>query len=391
MKRLYIKGLVRIANRTRIALAGPMSQKQLADLRAHAASTVRTVENLVLQHGLKVEQLPLPSRNAYRYMAGINWDAVRPQACAERPKRGLIRFNGLSSFFDRLLSQLGGAGPRASAEETYASIIRTAQRLADNLTKDPIEQVELTAESRGILEWLNYFGHKDNFDQLVDAIVNARAELTAEIEQTQCLELPVVVHFRPMKGLYRVRRFHDATLVQLPTPMICFDSEDFAALAMAICGDNGSRQPVLERTATEAYRALQAELDGPAHAEHSEGAFHDLGAAFRRVAERYFAGAVAKPRLVWSHRITSCKFGHYDPVRDELMVSATLDSREVPSHVLDFVVYHELLHKKHGATWQNGRQAVHTPAFRQEERRFAEYTAAEKVIKELSRRFGSRS
>jgi len=388
MKRLYIKGLVRVANQTRMALVAPISPKQLADLRAHSADTIRAVDALVVQHGLRVEHLPSPSRNAYRYLAGINWDAVRPEAVTERPTRGLIRFNGLSSFFDRLLNQLGRA---ASPEECYVSIVRTTRRLADNLNTDPVEPSQLTPESRGILAWLTYFGRKDNFDRLVQALQKARGALTREIEQREAFELPVVVHFRPLKGLYRVRRFHDGTLVQLPTPMICFDDEDFATLAMAICGDNGARRPVMERTATAAYRAIQAELDGPPSDQHSEGVFHDLEAAFQRVAATYFADGMAKPRLVWSRRITSCKFGHYDPVRDELMVSATLDSREVPSYVVDFVVYHELLHKKHGASWQNGRQAVHTPAFRQEERRFAEYTAAEKVIKELSRRFGSRS
>ena len=50
--------------------------------------------------------------------------------------------------------------------------------------------------------------------------------------------------------------------------------------------------------------------------------------------------------------------------RENTTASATLDARDVPSYVVDFVVYHELLHKKHGAKWQNGRQAVHTSSFR---------------------------
>jgi len=388
MKRLYIKGLVRVAGRTRMALAAPMSQKELAGLREHARATIRTVDDLVTERGIRVEDLPAPSRMAYRYLVGIDWDSVRPGAPSiERPKRGLIRLNGLSSFFDRLLNQLGGAGAEVSSEESYASIVRTTQRLSDNLMKDPIDPSELTPESRGIFAWLTYFGRKNNFDRLVDAIRNAGDALTAEIEMHQALELPAVVHFRPVKSLYRVRQFHDATLVQLPTPMICFDSGDFLILAAAICGENSARQPVLERTATEAYRAIQAELDGPVADEQSEGAFHDLDAAFLRVTATYFAGGMAKPRLVWSRRITGCKFGHYDPLRDELMVSATLDSRGVPSYVVDFVVYHELLHKKHGARWQNGRQAVHTSSFREDERQFAEYAAAEEALKQLAKQF----
>lgn len=391
MNRLYIKGLVRVASRTRMALAAPLSPNELAGLRERALASIRTVDDLAAKHGTRVEHLPGPTRSAYRYLVGINWDSVQQDgtSSAKPPNRGLIRFSGLSSSFERLLSQLGGAGTAVRSEESHAFIVRTAQQLSDNLTKDSIAPSQLTPESHSILAWLRYFGRRNNFDRLVEAIHNARAALTAEIELHGGLQLPVVVHFRPTKSLYRVRRFADATVVQLPTPMICFDAGGFRSLAAAICGDNGARRPVLERTATEAYRAIQAELDGPVGGERSVGAFHDLDVAFLRVNDTYFGGAMAKPRLIWSQRITSCKFGHYNPLRDELMVSATLDSSEVPAYVIDFVVYHELLHKKHGATWQNGRAAVHAPAFRVDERRFAEFAAAEAEIKKLAKRLAS--
>jgi hypothetical protein len=60
-------------------------------------------------------------------------------------------------------------------------------------------------------------------------------------------------------------------------------------------------------------------------------------------------------------------------------------AERLPSYVVDFVGYHELLHKKHGVTWQNGRQAVHTSAFRKDERRFAEHPVAEAALKRLAK------
>lgn len=247
MKRLHIRGLVRIAHRTRMALATSVSPKELDDLREHAADAMRTVDALVVQHGLRVEHLPAPTRNAYQYLAGINWDSVRPEhGLSQPPNRGLVRFNGLSSFFDRLLDQLGGAATGARSEESYASIVQMTQRISDNMKKEPIDSTQLTTDSRNILAWLEYFGQKNNFDRLVEAIRIVRDGLMAEIERCQTLELPVAVHFRPMKGLYRVRRFSDGVLVQLPTPMICFDQDDFVNLAAAICGDSAARQPVLE-------------------------------------------------------------------------------------------------------------------------------------------------
>ncbi len=70
------------------------------------------------------------------------------------------------------------------------------------------------------------------------------------------------------------------------------------------------------------------------------------------------------------------------------MISRTLDYADVPAFVIDFVMYHELLHKKLGVAWRNGRRAVHTPAFRREENRFEQYTAAEAALAALAGRHG---
>lgn len=81
---------------------------------------------------------------------------------------------------------------------------------------------------------------------------------------------------------------------------------------------------------------------------------------------------------------TGRKFGHYDAIRDAIMISSTLDRGDVPEFVVDFVVYHELLHKKLGGVWRNGRREAHTDEFRAEERRFAHFDEAEKVIRRLA-------
>jgi predicted metal-dependent hydrolase len=66
------------------------------------------------------------------------------------------------------------------------------------------------------------------------------------------------------------------------------------------------------------------------------------------------------------------------------MLSVTLDDPSVPAYVVDFVLYHELLHKKHGSNLVNGRRLAHSSGFRAEERQFAEYAAAEQRLKELA-------
>src|SRR5262249_53786654 len=118
----------------------------------------------------------------------------------------------------------------------------------------------------------------------------------------------------------------------------------------------------------------------------ARGRSHDLNESFARVNAAYFGGLMTKPTLVWNRTLTARKFGHYQPSRDTVMISVTLDDPDVPDSVVDFVMYHELLHKKHGSMVVNGRQLAHSPAFRAEERQFAEYHEAERLIHELALR-----
>jgi hypothetical protein len=91
-------------------------------------------------------------------------------------------------------------------------------------------------------------------------------------------------------------------------------------------------------------------------------------------------------KLIWNQALTGRKFGHYGRSTDTVMLSVSLDSPAVPEFVLDFVMYHELLHKKHGIPVVNERRVVHSAAFRAEERKSADYHEADRVLNELARR-----
>ena len=68
------------------------------------------------------------------------------------------------------------------------------------------------------------------------------------------------------------------------------------------------------------------------------------------------------------------------------MVSQSLDDEKVPPFVLDYLVYHELLHKKHGLTWTSARRMAHTPAFKADEKQFPDYAAAKALINKIARK-----
>ena len=392
MQRLYIRGLVRLADHVRRDLAAPLTEEQIQRLRGDVVRAIATVGDLVRENHLAIRDLPGPTRKAYAYLRSLDLKAINSTTTASNDKyrNDSVRFKGLGSFSDRLLDALALQTEPAKIDEAFASICRTADDLHQHATDHSIARNDLTRESRDVLSWLSYFHERAHFDAYIRAVRRARPILEAAAGQSHRFKAPVLPQFRPMPGLYRVRGYADGTKVSLPTPMISFDAAGFAALADILFSSRGSKEPVVSRTFGDAYRDIQVTLDQfGGETASASGAFHDLQASFDRVNVEYFAGTMTCPRFTWSRQITSCKFGHYDAPRDDLMVSATLDSAEVPAFVVDFVVYHELLHKKHGIQWENGRRAVHTPAFREDERRFHKYAEADEWIGQLAKRYAS--
>ena len=61
----------------------------------------------------------------------------------------------------------------------------------------------------------------------------------------------VLVHFLPMKGVYRTRSYQNLILAKLPTPMICFDRKTVRLLAEWIFRKVNNKQLVLDATLSE--------------------------------------------------------------------------------------------------------------------------------------------
>lgn len=117
----------------------------------------------------------------------------------------------------------------------------------------------------------------------------------------------------------------------------------------------------------------------------AQGSVYDLERMFSRLNRRYFDSGLPRPTLTWSQRRTRTILGHHDGVHDTIVISKTLDSKEVPERFVEFILYHEMLHIKHPARLINGRRFYHTKAFRAEEQRFPFYHEAQEWLDRIAR------
>jgi hypothetical protein len=115
------------------------------------------------------------------------------------------------------------------------------------------------------------------------------------------------------------------------------------------------------------------------------GEVRDLDTVFRYVNSFYFKGGVPYPTLAWSSESPRTRLGFYFAPLNLLVANRVLDSERVPRYVLEFVVYHELLHHVNGRGSSPRKRVHHTKSFREQEMRFTHYEDAERWLRKLVR------
>jgi hypothetical protein len=117
--------------------------------------------------------------------------------------------------------------------------------------------------------------------------------------------------------------------------------------------------------------------------DRPQGSVHDLEPMFAALNAKYFQGQLPRPRMGWSARPWRSQFGCYDPSLDQIVMNNRLDRAEVPSYAVEFILYHEMLHVKHPIRSTACGLQAHSPEFRAEEKRFAQYARARKFLEHV--------
>ncbi len=99
-----------------------------------------------------------------------------------------------------------------------------------------------------------------------------------------------------------------------------------------------------------------------------------LEQSYLRMNEKFFSGLMTRPNLMWGQDNFRL-LGTYTYGTDTIMISRILE--QVDQETLDYVVYHEMLHKKHKFSNTGSRTHSHTKAFRNDEKMFVRHDKQE--------------
>jgi len=112
-----------------------------------------------------------------------------------------------------------------------------------------------------------------------------------------------------------------------------------------------------------------------------QGEHFDLVAIFEDLNLRFFHGLMARPDLGWSVKRSRSILGHYDPSHNAIVLSKVLDQDSVPPYVVEYVMYHEMLHLRHPVEHKGASRRIHTRDFQRAEKEFPLFQEARAFLK----------
>jgi len=365
LRNMRLAGLLRVCNQVRGLLdafqAGsyeslgdkPRDEGRLSETLETIRRHVRRVQQLCLGVGLAPTDLPAPSRRAYQWLAFLSSE-------------------------ESLIAHL-------TALRTVSETLKAAESTRPGDPATPIPRIAATPIPRiGFFHTATLYRMYPALDGVLE-VTASEAFITAPrpvIEALVNLALITTGPSRRRKGDSDGR--HRTVLRQYAC------GETFTCLIRTIefgqreSWDMGPDEPRVGSLAQLTFGPLWSPGDPKASLSRTRGRHYDLEEVFRRVNADHFEGRLGRPVLAWNTVPSRRKLGRYQFATDTVVLSRILDSPTVPTWVVDFIMYHELLHKSLGVRMTNGRQRAHTADFRQAEKAFPRYAEATAFIKRLS-------
>lgn len=390
---VQIRGIVKAAQVAQNRLQAGIAPGDVAAFKKFMTNSIETIEQLCAEGRMTPSQLPTRSRQAYYFLKAIDLDNLPlAETQPSQDKVETIRLKNIKTQQGAILQKIANLASSptpntAQIQELAETLIQTVAAIEKICAASQATPANLTRSSRQIYAWMKFLTYERNLQLHLQTTYRVK-QIAEKLCKIYAQPLNVVVELTHLTGIYKCKRSLVEATLTLSEGFINASDETLEALVKAALFGKCQQTTRLIRdyAASEESSSVLIELDFITEVivENPRGKCYNLDELFDKVNREYFACSLVKPRLIWSQINTYRKLGHYEPARDRVMIALTLDDARIPEFVVTFVLYHELLHKSHGATWVNGRRMVHTPEFRRDERKFKLYKQAEEWLKKLA-------
>ena len=140
----------------------------------------------------------------------------------------------------------------------------------------------------------------------------------------------------------------------------------------------------LNRADVSRKMLLLRQLRGRKPVSAARGRCYDLDEIFEELNHQFFHGLLARPQLGWSRTASRTMLGHFDPAHNAIIISRIFDQPDVPRFLVEYILFHEMLHLRYPVEHRNQRRCVHTAEFKEAERAFPRLAEARALLKKLS-------
>lgn len=416
---LYIRGVVTAQKHAREILEKGIPSNQVEAFRLQILAVVQSVESICSQHSVRVEALPVRTYRAYLYLKGLLEQdipqpnknrIIKPNLTQGKTSKSL-RLRGLIAFcqsvqdqFIQLCDQSGNTGRQTDNQwdnlttieklGIYQEILTFLETLNRLIKSNNGLIANLPPPSLRAYQWLLFLSKAENFQVHLQALSRvysiSASSLIENSRAKQSAQLPVRFEFFHIPGLYRSQQQGFIIKMVAHEGFIHAPQDVLESLVQSLHHPQNTAHVARIRTYADSHEfiryARQLATSRLEMHSQSSGLYQNLQTIFERVNGRYFDNQLQMPQLSWSTSLTYRKYGHYQPSTDSLMLSVSLDDAKIPEYVLDFVMYHELLHKHLGFYSRNGRRISHHTEFRKHEIMFPQYEQAQIYLEKLGKK-----
>jgi hypothetical protein len=395
---LQIRGLVKAAQKAQEQLKLGVRDVDVPTFAHFVLTSVETVERLCADARVTPHQLPARSRQAYYFLKNI--DLQNLPSTGTHP-RSMVQTIGIKNIKaqQRAISwnilQLA-MKPHVDSEQMHEVVSQIHQvvcAIEKICLTQQVTPANLTSSSRQIYAWLKFLAPSENLKLHIEATRRVHKIAKQLCQHYGYDSVNFSVEITNLAGLYRSRWVgNDINLIMSEGFIHAGEDVLTALVHTSLRGKSPSNTRIIREYASQdefSEVLLELDLIVETVSEDGKGVYYNLETLFDNINNEYFCGKLSRPRLIWSQMQTYRKFGHYEPARDRIVISLTLDEQIIPQYVVEFVIYHEMLHKHYGEKWVNGRRMVHTSEFRASEAKFKYYNEAEAWLSKLASRKNS--